>query len=259
MNLFKSELRKLIYSRTTYGLLLAAVALASLTAGVLPYVFSKRVGPSGFSTLNQQAVVDAVYGKAAGAYLFAIILGVILMAGEFRQGTAVATFLAAPKRSHVFLAKVAIAAIAGAILQFVAAGIAVIVAHTALGLYPEAVAPSDTAILDTILAAVISGAVLAVVGVAVGTLIRNQMLGTLIAILWLNLVEPIMVLVFPDGAKWWATGAISGILNLHVSVGRNGVTAADYLEPWQASLLLLGYGAVIALVSFATTLRRDID
>jgi hypothetical protein len=68
-----------------------------------------------------------------------------------------------------------------------------------------------------------------------------------------------MILVFPDGAKWWATGAISGILNLHVSVGRNGVSTASYLEPWQASLLLLGYGAVISLISFATTLRRDVD
>ncbi len=259
MNLFKSEFRKLIYSRTTYGLLLAAIGLASLTSGVLPYVFSKQLNPMGTSALTQQAVVDTVYGKAAGAYLFAIILGVILMAGEFRQGTAVATFLAAPKRGHVFLAKVAIAAIAGAGLQLIASGIAMVVAHTALGFYPEAVAPSDTAYLDTVLAAVISGAVLAVVGVAVGTLIRNQMLGTLVAILWLNLIEPIMVLVFPDGAKWWATGAISGILNLHVSVGRNGVTTADYLEPWQASLLLLGYGAVISLISFATTLRRDVD
>jgi ABC-type transport system involved in multi-copper enzyme maturation permease subunit len=258
MKLVKSELRKLLYARTTYLLLLASVAFASLASGVTPYILSQRKF-MGIDGLTQSAAVDTVYGKAAGAYLFAIILGVILMAGEFKQGTAVATFLAAPRRSRVFLAKVLVAAVAGAAFQLVSAAVGMVVAKIALSQYAEAVAPGPNAILDTTLAALVSGAVLAVVGVAIGTLIRSQILATMAVIIWLNLVEPIMLLVFPDAAKWWATGAINGMLNLHVSASRLGLTTTNYLDPWQASLLLLGYGAIFAAVSMLTTMRRDID
>ena len=258
MNLLKSEFRKLVYARSTYGLLLASIALASLSAGVSPYVLSK-VQAMGIGGLSQSAIVDTIYGKAASAYLFAIILGVLMMAGEFRQGTAVATFLAAPKRSRVFLAKVAVAAVAGALFQLISAGIGMATASIALTAYPEAAAPGDTAILDTTLAALISGAVLAVVGVGVGALLRSQIIGIVAVMVWLNVVEPIMLLVFPDGAKWWATGAIAGMLNLHVKASRFGVDTSNYLEPWQATLLLLGYGAAFAAIAMVTTMRRDVD
>jgi ABC-type transport system involved in multi-copper enzyme maturation permease subunit len=258
MNLLKSEFRKLVYARSTYGLLLASILLASLSAGVSPYVLS-RVKMMGIGGLSQSNIVDTVYGKAASAYLFAIILGVLMMAGEFRQGTAVATFLAAPKRSRVFLAKVSVAAIAGALFQLISAGIGMTTATIALSFYPEAAAPGDTAILDTTLAALISGAVLAVVGVGVGALLRSQIIGIVSVMVWLNVIEPIMLLVFPDGAKWWATGAISGMLNLHVKATRIGLNTEHYLEPWQASLLLLGYGAAVAAIALVTTMRRDVD
>jgi ABC-type transport system involved in multi-copper enzyme maturation permease subunit len=258
VNLLKSEFRKLFYSRTTYGLILGATALAVLAAGVSPYAMSKaRIFGN---ALASQQMVDAVYGKATGGYLFAMILGVILMAGEFRQGTAVATFLASPKRLHVALAKVLVAFVAGALLQAVATGAGMAMAHFSLGLYKNVAAPSSTVFLDTSLAALISGSVLAVVGVAIGTLLRNQMFGTLAAILWLNLVEPILLLVFPDGAKWFATGLIGGILDLHISTGNRLVhVTTSYFDPITASLLLLGYGAVFVAVAVASTLRRDVD
>lgn len=259
MNLLKSEFRKLFYSRTTYGLILGATALSVLAAGVSPYAMSKA-SQLGLGLQNQQ-LVDAVYGKATGGYLFAMILGVILMAGEFRQGTAVATFLASPKRLHVVLAKVFVAFVAGALLQAVATGAGMTMAHFSLSLYQNVAAPSSSVFLDTSLAALISGSVLAVVGVAIGTLLRNQMLGTLAAILWLNLVEPILLLVFPDGAKWFATGLIGGILQLHISTGSKlvHIDTTSYFDPLTASALLLGYAAVFVAVAIASTLRRDVD
>ena len=259
MNLMKSEFRKLVYSRLTYGLLLAAIGLASLSAAVTPFVLTRAGRLIGVSGLSNSAIVDTVYGKAASAYLFAIILGVLIMAGEYRQGTAVATFLAEPKRSRVFMAKVATAAIFGALFQLSAVSLGLVAAKIALGFYPEAVQPGDTAIVDTLLAAVISGAVLASVGVAVGALLRNQTLATLAVVLWLNLIEPIMIVVFPDGGKWWATGAIAGMLNLHVKASRLGLSTTSYLDPWQAALLLLAYGGAFSVIALLTTMRRDVD
>ena len=257
MNLFKSELRKVLYARSSYGLLAAAVGISVLSASVTPYAItmSSRI----LGGLNKSELVDTVYGKATGGYLFAVILGVILMAGEFKQGTAVATFLAAPKRSRVLLVKIAVAALCGFLLQLLAAGAGVVAAKIALSFYPEAAEPSGTVIINTLLAAVISGLVLAVVGVAVGTLIRNQTLATLAVVIWLNVVEPILILVFPDGAKFFATGCIGGILDLHVTVSKLNLSTNNYLDPLSAALLLLCYGVVFAGLAMVTTLRRDID
>jgi len=52
-------------------------------------------------------------------------------------------------------------------------------------------------------------------------------------------------------------------MNLHLDVKvRNiglNINTADYLDPWPAAGLLLAYGVVFAVVSVATSLRRDID
>lgn len=258
MKLFKSEWRKLTYSRSTYGLILAAAVLASIGSGVMPYVINKNPG-MGFGTLADSNIIDSVYGKAAGAYIFALILGVLLMAGEFRHGTAVATFLAAPKRSHVFVAKISLAAIAGALMQLIATGIGMITAAVVLSFYDNVGSPTDTMLPNTLLAAVISGAVLAVLGVAVGTLLRNQMIGVVSVLIWMFIVEPILIFTLPDIGKWSLTGAISGMLALNISSPRLGVSTDNYLDPVSAAFLLLGYGAVFSVAALLTTLRRDID
>jgi ABC-type transport system involved in multi-copper enzyme maturation permease subunit len=120
MNLVKAELRKLVYSNSTYGLLLASIFVAVLSTVVTPIVIDQE--ESGlFGSLKDQAMVDGVYANAISAYIFAIILGILIMSGEFRHGTAVATFLASPRRARVLVAKLVVAAFTGAVFQVVSA------------------------------------------------------------------------------------------------------------------------------------------
>ena len=80
MNLVKAELRKLVYSRSTYGLLLASIFVAVLSTVVTPIVIEQD--ESGlFGSLEQQAMVDGVYANAISSYIFAIILGILIMSG----------------------------------------------------------------------------------------------------------------------------------------------------------------------------------
>ncbi len=121
MRLLVSELRKVIYVRANWGILIAAVFVSALsTAVTVPILQVDTAGAFGVS-LETTMGADSVYANAVSGYIFAIILGVIMMASEYRHGTAVATFLTSPKRSRVVLAKLAVGAIASSVLMLVSA------------------------------------------------------------------------------------------------------------------------------------------
>lgn len=258
MNLVKAELRKLLYSRSTYGLLLAAIFVAVLSTVVTPIVIEQDETGL-FGTLQEPAMVDGVYANGISSYIFALILGILIMSGEFRHGTAVATFLASPKRARVLVAKLAVAALAGALLQIVSAAASVGSGALTLSYFEDVAEPSEGVFVNLALAALLSGAILGLVGVAIGSLIRNQLIAIVSSLVWLFVLEPIILLVFVDAGKWLPTGAITGMLAIEFESEALGVSTAEYLSPGLSALVLLGYGAVFASIALVTSMRRDID
>ena len=172
MNLIKSEWRKLIYARAHWGLLIAATFISVLSVVVTPFILDSQGELFGFG-LDQTEAIDTVYANGISGYIFAIILGIMLMAGEFRHGTAVATFLTAPKRGIVLAAKLAMAAIGGTLIMWVSAGLSFLAGYITLLGFENAAQPSDDLFLNTMIASTIGGAVLGVIGVALGTLVRK--------------------------------------------------------------------------------------
>lgn len=258
MKLVSAELRKLTYTKSTYGLTLASIFIAVISTVVTPIVIADD--ESGlFGSLQDQAMVDAVYANAVSSYIFAIILGILIMSGEFRHGTAVATFLASPKRARVLGAKLLVAALAAALMQIISVGIAVLAGWYTLSFFDDVADPSGDVFLNLSLAALLSGAVLGVVGVAIGSLIRNQLIAIVSTLVWLFVVEPIILLLFVDAGKWLPTGAITGMLAIDFQSAAFGVDTSDYLSPGVATLVLLAYGTVFSIVALVTSMRRDID
>jgi ABC-2 type transport system permease protein len=261
MNLLKSEFRKLIYQRSTYGLILAAIAISVLATALSPYAVSK-LGNAIVMPLSNADNIDGIYAKSLGSYMFIVIVGVLMMAGEFHHHTAVATFLAAPKRLNVLLAKIGMAAIAGAVIDLIATWIGIASGAFALTFYPKAAQPHDYIFLNFSASAALTGAVLAVVGVGIGALIRNQNLAVTASLIWLFVVDRILSVVWVEVGKYLPTGLITAMMNLKIDVTTKSpisINTADYLDPIPAAFLLLGYGIVFALVSLVFTLRRDID
>ena len=261
MNLLKSEFLKLVYQRRTYGVLAAAIAIAVLATAFTPYALThlRTLG----APLSNAAVVDSVYAKALGGYMFALILGVLIMSSEFQNHTAIATFLATPKRIEVLVSKLAISAISGAILNVIATLVALASGVIALSMFKNVAAPDSYIWADYLASAALTGAVLAVMGVSIGTLIRNQNAAVSVAMIWIFVVDRILAVIWTDVGKYLPTGLITAMMNLHLDVKvRNiglNINTADYLDPWPAAGLLLAYGVVFAVVSVATSLRRDID
>lgn len=260
-HLIKSEIRKLVYTRSFWFLILGAAALSALSSAASPYAMS-RIATSKVMFGNAN-LIDSLYSKAVGGYLFVVILGVLVMAGEFRHGTAVATFLTAPKRASVLIAKIITASLAGVLTMVVSIAVGVLAAKIALSFYPEAVAPHWEVFLNLAAVAVVSGVVLSLFGVAIGTLIRNQMVAVVSVIIWMNIIERLITVFLPDWGKWLPTGALTGMmaLDLHFTSNRIGLNlnTTDYLDPWSATAVLVGYGVAFAAIAIATSLRRDID
>ena len=258
MNLMQSEWRKLIYARAHWGLLIAATFISVLSVAVTPFILESQGELFGFG-LDQTDAVDATYANGISGYIFAIILGIMLMAGEFRHGTAVATFLTAPKRGSVLTAKLGMAAIGGILLMWISTGLSLLAGVVVLSTVEDAASPSENLFLNTMLAATVGGAVLGVIGVALGTLIRNQMLAIVGALVYLFVVDPLLLALWPEIGKYLPSGLITAMLSINVDAPELGFDTSNYLPPLEATGVLLIYGVVFAGVAIAASLKRDID
>lgn len=258
MNLLKSEWRKLIYVRANWGLMIAATLISTLSVAVTPYIIDSQGELFGFG-LEQTEAIDSVYANGISGYIFAIIIGIMLMAGEFRHGTAVATFLTAPKRGSVLAAKLGIAALGGVLVMWISTGISFLAGYIVLSTFENAADPSSDLFLNTLIAATIGGAVLGIIGVAIGTLVRNQMLAITGALVYLFIVDPILLALWPDAGKYLPTGLITAMLAIDVNAPELGFDTSNYLPPFEATGLLMLYGVVFAAIAVGTSLRRDID
>ena len=259
MRLIAAEMRKLSYQRAMWGLLIAGVLFSALGTAATPVILDRSVDGLGFGTLAEVRVVDSVYANAISAYIFAVIIGVLIVSGEFRHGTAVATFVAAPKRWQVLLAKLFVAALAGVVVQIVATAAGFGAGYLTLMAYPDAATPSIDIFVNTSIGAVVSGAVLGILGGAVGALLRSQILALMSVLIWLFAIEPILLLLAPDQGQYFLSGLITAMVALDVQSEQFNLNTADFASPLMATLLLLGYGVVFAVVALASSMRRDID
>jgi ABC-2 type transport system permease protein len=260
VNLIKSEWRKLIYARANWGLLLASIFIGVLSTVITPIVLTAEGAEQIYGlTLSDQAAIDGVYANAISGYVFAIILGILLMAGEFRHGTAVATFLTAPKRETVLITKLGIAAIAGALLMVISAGFAMVAGYITLQFFDNVASPRESILVETMLASVVAGAVLGIIGVGIGQLVRNQMLAIVGALIYLFVIDPLLLALWVDAGKWLPSGLITAMLNLQLDAPVLGFDTSTFLPPLTATLVLLGYGVVFAVLGVITSMRRDVD
>jgi len=259
MRILRAELLKLVYQRAMWWLLVAAILFSTLGTAVTPLIIDQTAAGLGLGTLADTNVVDSVYANAISGYIFSVIIGVLVVAGEFRHGTAVATFVAHPRRGRVLAAKLVVAGVAGLSVQVLATGVGVAAGYLALLGYPEAASPSPEVFPNTAIAAVVSGVVLGIFGAAVGALLRSQLIAIMSVLIWLFAIEPILLVLLPEQGKFFLSGLITAIIALDVQSAQFNLDTGNYLSPLVATLLLLGYGVIFAVVAVSSSLRRDID
>jgi ABC-2 type transport system permease protein len=117
------------------------------------------------------AVAAALTGFGFGQ-LVLVVLGVIVGAGEFATGSAVASFATVPRRTRLMLAKTAVVATVAAVVSAVLAAGCFAAARTMTHV-PDGLRIGDPAVLRPLGLQVAVAALVVVLAVAVGALLRS--------------------------------------------------------------------------------------
>ena len=181
------------------------------------------------------------------------LYGTTAFTQEFRYGTITQTYLGQPRRTRIFIAKW---------LALASASVAVTTATLALALplaivviqYRHGEVSMGAQFWQTIAASFGVMALYAVIGVAVGALIRNQIIAVSALLVWMLAVEWIVVPSYPSVGRWLPLGAASAVMQLEPSIGLEG----KLLPAALGGLVLAAYAAVSAALALRFAPQRDV-
>ncbi|APU13601.1 MULTISPECIES: ABC transporter permease [Actinoalloteichus] len=259
--LIRAEFRRLGSTRLWIWGLLAAVACGGLT-GLIAVVGPENSSPP-LPGLDTPDGVLLLLGLAGLTTFVPALFGTTAMGAEHRHQTITATFLFAPRRWTVLVAKLLVYATAG-----LAYGL-VVVATAVLGLYAGAAVHGVKlglpvgALTVTGLRIVLAMALFTVLGVAVGALVGNQLLAFVVVGAWFYAVENLLLFVPGLSAAYpylpgGATSSLLGFTLLADQADELAGTGVRMLPAQLAGLLLLGYLLIATVTAIALPLRRDV-
>lgn len=235
-----------------FGWALAAVATGSLPGAQGPQVPAEVLPPIVYS-------VASSFG-----YVFPLLIGTLMATSEFRHKTLTPTFLAVPRRGTALAAKVVVALVLGALY-----GVVGVVATAGPGALVLAASGVDTQLGDSdtwalLARMVLAFAIWALVGLGVGTVVRNQVVAIVLVLAFTQFIEPIARVAggFVEALEpitRFLPGAAGDALVGSSALSIAATGTAEPLEWWAGGLVLLGYAAVFLVVGQVTTWRRDVD
>jgi len=263
-----AELAKVFTVRLWWILAIVMVLYVGALAGILAGVFGglDLSGAAGAPPIDLSGLHLIIYSTASAiGYVFPVLLGALSATSESRHQTLTPTFLANPRRAQVLAAKGIAMALIGALFGVIAlvgsVGVGAIVL-SAVG-KDAGFGDSDTWVL--VGRVVLAMALWAVIGVALGTLVPNQVAALVIVLAFTQFVEPILRSV---SAIWEWTARVGQFLPGSASdalVGSSvftslGATTAEVveLEWWQGGLVLFGIAAVVGVVGYFAVWKRDV-
>jgi ABC-type transport system involved in multi-copper enzyme maturation permease subunit len=238
--LLRAELLKLRTTRTFVALVAASLGL-SLLVVVLAAILTKHP--------TKGDVHDLFTSDFSG--LFIALLGITGMAGEWRHRTITTTILAAPNRVKLLAAKVTSYALAGAVLSLVVT-IAIMVAGTIILSARSLPTVGVADLADILWRNLVTAAYFGALGVCIGALVRNQVVGIVGLLIFGLAVEPALIALADNVAKFLP---ISGAPNALTQTSNDDHA---HLSPGVALLVMLGWVALGSVASAITLERRDV-
>jgi ABC-type transport system involved in multi-copper enzyme maturation permease subunit len=251
MHLLRAEFAKVRSTRLWMGLALGGLALTGVGAALLMAIAGTEQGiNAGLPAVRTAEDVRTVIFSASGALAFVLVLAATIATTEFRYGTIAGTYLATPSRARVVTAKTIAAAPIGFLFGLAAATLAVLIVAGWFLVHRESVpfgAPVVLAMGQVSLQCAYGG----VLAVAVGMLVRSQLLAILGVLGWLFVIEPLATSFLPELAKW---APIAGTRALIGGDEQSGVTV---FGPLGALALAAGYIAMFWVSAVWLERRRD--
>lgn len=244
-----AELLKLRTTRMFWANALAALVFVPISVATAILTAGGQGG--GAAALDTSEGIRNVFAAASSGSIIVLVIGILVMAGEFRHNTATSTFLVSPNRRQVVGAKLAASALVGVGIAVVAAALTLAIALPWLAVENVHVDLFSGDVGIVLLGAIAATALYALVGVGVGSLIRNQTTAVVVAVVWVMVVEGILVSFAPDVGRWLPGGAAA---TLSGAATANG----NLLPMWAGALLFTAYGLAFAAAGVRFVVRRDV-
>ncbi len=243
MRAIRSEWLKLVSVRATWLLLAAMVAIEATFAIVVP-------SAGELEDLRSQDVENLFIGTPL-VTVFVFTLGALLSTNEFRHRTADSTFIVTPRRERVVLAKLVVGFVVGLVcaLLFIAVN-----AGFGLSILSGRGIPVDADTAVSIYVGAGIGLILVcLLGVALGALLRNQVVTIVLGIALFFILRELLTTILGEDIAAYLPG--QSLLALQ---GPSGDDADYLLSQFGGGLVFAGYCAAVAVAGVLVTRRRDV-
>ena len=258
IDLLKAEVLKVRSTRTALGLLIAALLIA-----ILPTVLAVLLIPKE-DLVQTEGDLIAVLGVMPAASLVPIlclVFGILSMTNEYRHGTISYTYLTAPRRGQVIVVKLVVCAVIGAAVMLVTGLLALVTATIGteargLDLGIKAAEVTDWEMVRDVALVLLTTGLATAFGVALGALIRHQVVSVAGTLIWALAVENIIAGLKPTVGQWLPfTAFLQVVVNAEEAETVAGVPALSSLEAFGVSV---AYIAVASVAAVYITMRRDV-
>jgi hypothetical protein len=285
--LLRAEVGKLRTVWSTYVLFGIVVVLDLLFGfGLALARGGRHGGAAGLAPHGSSQWFANVFGVLDNSRLLALVLGVLIITGEYRHKTVTPTFLAEPRRGRVVTAKLGVAfgggvalgvltMVTGLVLGFVLIaarvhscltsftrggvqqGMSQALCRAQHGIYFVATTHDMWHDWSRIAPGVILGTGLfAVYGLGLGALLKNQVVGNVVGLGFTLVVETIVTAIWPTIGEYLPGQAATALEDAGRTAFNGGT--AQLLPWWGGAVMVLVYGIVLSVVGTVTTLRSDV-
>jgi ABC-2 type transport system permease protein len=243
--LIRAELVKLRTLRSFWWTVAATLAFVPVSIAIAMH------GGSGTPGIETTEGFRNVMAAASSGGVLMLIVGILVMAGEFRHNTITSTLLITPDRKRAVGAKLAASGIVGVAVGVVASLLTLAIALPWLAQRNIDLGAHSTDILVVLAGGIAATALGALMGVGLGALMTNQTLAVTATLVWVLVVESLLGSFAPGVGRFFPGGTASAMSSVAPPSG-----AA--LPFWIAGLLFAGYALVAAEAGTRLVVRRDI-
>ncbi|MET0459809.1 MAG: hypothetical protein ABW195_11215 [Ilumatobacteraceae bacterium] len=244
--LLDAELLKLRTTRTFAAIIGMAIGTSVLIA-VLVSVLTEP---------TPDTVLVDVFASDTSSF-FVLVLAVIGISGEWRHRTITSSLLAAPDRRRFLAIKTVAFATAGLVTSLVIA-LSVTVVGTAILAGRGLPLPGGVELAGQVGRNAVLAAILGAFGVAIGALVRNQIVAVVSLLVLMFVIEPLVLALAPSVGRYGPLGALS-IAAAGLSAEDNGLGDVSLPSPPVAVALLLVWVGVTLGAATILLRRRDLE
>lgn len=253
MGLVLAEIRKLTSITTTWVLTGIGLLLVGLFAGVFTFVGQASGGP--FTGADRQLAL--AIEQIGGNSVIVLVVALLMMTTEFRHGTVGRTLQITPSRTRVMAAKLAVGAVYAVVFMLIGLVVVAIILGIAAGAGSTGLslgAASGTAVWHGFAGLILT----ALLGVAIGALIRSQVVALTLMLVWVFVLESLINFAAPRIGRWMPFNALNAMFISEEATAGAPEGMIDFLDPTMGLLVFLGYVAVAAVVAVVLMRTRDV-